>query len=100
MHQACWPTSSSNARLSAACLVEATSDNNLNDGSNSMSIKTEIMSLGLDVKVIFCQATKEHGYCIGFYMIPYIQAYLLELAHMPAAKEATSFMGVNVQSDR
>ncbi len=33
-------------------------------------------------------------------MIPYIRAYLLELAHMPAAKEATSYTGVNVQSDR
>ncbi len=29
------------------CLVEATSDNNLNDRSNSMSIKNEIMSLRL-----------------------------------------------------
>jgi hypothetical protein len=30
-----------------ACLVGATSDNDLSDGSNSMSIKTEIMSLRL-----------------------------------------------------
>ena len=34
-------------RLSAACLVGATNDNNLNDRSNSMSIKTEIISLRL-----------------------------------------------------
>ncbi len=40
-------TSSRHARLSAVCLVGATSDNNLNDRSNSMSIKTEIMSLRL-----------------------------------------------------
>jgi hypothetical protein len=53
VHQACWPTLSRHARLSAACLVEATSDNDLNDDSNSMSIKTEIMSLRLDVNVIF-----------------------------------------------
>jgi hypothetical protein len=38
VHWACWPTSSRHARLSAACLVEATSDNNLKDESNSMSI--------------------------------------------------------------
>jgi hypothetical protein len=47
MHQACWPTSSRHARLSSVCLVGATSDNHLSDGSNSMSIKTEIMSLRL-----------------------------------------------------
>ncbi len=47
LHQACWPTSSRHARLSAACLVGATNDNNLSDGSKSMSIKTEIISLRL-----------------------------------------------------
>jgi hypothetical protein len=61
LHQACWPTSSRHARLSAACLVGATSDDNLSDGSNSMSIKTEIMSLGLDVKVIFCPQARNVG---------------------------------------
>ncbi len=53
VHQASWPTSSRHVRLSVAGLVEATNDNDLNDESNSMSIKTEIMSLRLDVKVIF-----------------------------------------------
>ncbi len=47
MHQACWPTSSRHVRLSAVCLVWATSDNDLSDGSNSMSIKNEIISLRL-----------------------------------------------------
>ncbi len=53
VHQVCWPTSSRHARLSAACLVGATSDNNLNDGSNGLSIKTEIMSLRLAEEMIF-----------------------------------------------
>jgi hypothetical protein len=42
------------ARLSAACLVEATSDNDLKSESTSMSnTKKEIMSLRLDVGMIF-----------------------------------------------
>ncbi len=61
LQQACWPTLSRHARLSAACLFRATSDNDLSDGSNSMSIKTEIMSLGLDVKVIFCPQARNMG---------------------------------------
>ena len=38
VHEACWPTSSRHVRLSAACLVKATGDNNLKDESTSMSI--------------------------------------------------------------
>ncbi len=47
LHQAYWPTSSRHERLSAACLVGATSDTDLSNRSNSMSIKTEITSLRL-----------------------------------------------------
>jgi hypothetical protein len=77
LHQACWPTSSRHARLSAACLFEATSDNNLNDGSNSMSIKTEIMSLRLAEEMIFSLRARGHANHVGFYTIPYIRAHIL-----------------------
>ncbi len=73
-------TSSRHARLSAACLVGATSDNNLNDRSNSMSIKTEIMSLRLAEEMIFGLRARSCANCVGFYMIPYIWAHILVLA--------------------
>jgi hypothetical protein len=50
------------------------------------------MSIGLDVKVIFSLQAILHDL-----IYPSVS---LELAHMPAAKEATSYTGVNVQSDR
>ncbi len=80
MHKACWPTSSRHARLSAACLVGATSDNDLSDGSNSMSIKTEIMSLRLTEEMIFGLRTRSRANRVGFYTIPYIRAHILALA--------------------
>ncbi len=44
--------------------------------------------------------SEEHVYHIGFYTILYIQAYLWSWHTWPAAKEATYYMGVNVQSNR
>ncbi len=76
MHQACWPTSSSHARLSAVCLVKTTHDNDLNDESNSMSIKTEIMSLRLSEEMIFSLRSRGHANHVGIYTIPYIQAHI------------------------
>ncbi len=73
-------TSSRHMRLSAACLVGATSDNNLSDRSNSMSIKTEIMSLRLAEEMIFGLRVRSHANRVGFYTIPYIQAHILALA--------------------
>ena len=67
-------------RLSAACLVEATSDNGLNDESNSTSIKTEIMSLRLADEMIFSLRTRSRANRVGFYTIPYIRAHILALA--------------------
>ncbi len=80
VHQACWPTSSRHARLSAACLVGATRDNDLNGGSNSMSMKTEIMSLRLAEEMIFSLRARSRANRVGFYTIPYIQAHILALA--------------------
>jgi hypothetical protein len=80
LHQACWPTSSRHARLSTACLFGATSDNNLNDGSNSMSMKTEIMSLRLAEEMIFSLCARSHTNRVGFYTIPYIRAHIFALA--------------------
>ncbi len=73
-------TSSRHARLSAACLVGATSDNNLNDRSNSMSIKTEIIILRLSEEMIFSLCARSRANRVGFYTIPYIRAHILALA--------------------
>ncbi len=43
--------------------------------------------------------SKEHVYCVGFYTIPYIRAYLWSWHTWPAAKEATYYTGGNVQSN-
>ncbi len=67
-------------RLSAACLVGATSDNNLNDRSNSMSIKTEIMSLRLAEEMIFGLLARSRANRVVFYTIPYIRVHILALA--------------------
>ncbi len=44
--------------------------------------------------------SKEHVYRVGFYTIPYIWAYIWSWHTWPAAKEATYYMGVDVQSNR
>ncbi len=45
-------------------------------------------------------ASEEHGYCVGFYTISCIRANLQSWHTCPAAKEATYYTGVNVQSNR
>jgi hypothetical protein len=86
VHQACWPTSSRHARLSAACLVGATSDNNLSDERYSMSIKTEIMSLCLAEEMIFGLCVRSRANCVGFYTIPYIRAHIFGVGSANARK--------------
>ncbi len=86
MHKACWPTSSRHARLSAACLVKATSDNNLNDESNIITIKTEIMSLRLADEMIFSLHARSRANCVGFYTIPYIWGHIFGIGSANARK--------------
>ncbi len=43
--------------------------------------------------------SKEHVYCVGFYTIPYIRAYLWSWHTWAAVKEATYYTGVKVQSN-
>ncbi len=62
------------------CLVGATSENDLNDGSNSMSVKAEIMSLRLAEEMIFSLRARSRANRVGFYTIAYIRAHILALA--------------------
>jgi hypothetical protein len=63
---------------------------------NKPHTKKEIMSLRLDVKVIF-SLQKEHVYHIGFYMVPYIWAHIGSWHTWPAQKETTSCTRFHVQ---
>ncbi len=87
LHSACWPTSSRHVRLSAACLVEATSINNLKGESTSMRItKKEIMSLRLADEMIFSLRARSRIYHVGFYTIPYIRAHIFGVGSANARK--------------
>ncbi len=79
--------SSRHTRLSAACLVKVTSDNNLKSKSTSMSnTKKEIMSLRLADEMIFSLCARSHVYHVGFYMIPYIRAHIFGIGSANARK--------------
>ncbi len=75
-------------RLSAACLVEATSDNELKSESNTMcSTKKEIMSSRLANEMIFSLRVGSRAYHVGFYTIPYIQAHIFGVGSANARKQ-------------
>ncbi len=81
-------TTSRHARLSAACLVEATSDNDLKSESTSMSnTKKEIMSLKLADEMIFSLRMRSRVYHVGFYMIPYIWAHIFGIGSANTKKQ-------------
>ncbi len=74
-------------RLSAACLVKATSENNLKDESTTGdNTKKEIMSLRLADDMIFSLRTRSCVYHVGFYTIPYIQAHIFGIGSANARK--------------
>jgi hypothetical protein len=74
-------------RLSVACLVEATSDNDLKSESNTMcNTKKEFMSLRLVDEMIFSLRARTRAHHVGFYTIPYIQAHIFNVGSANARK--------------
>jgi hypothetical protein len=58
----------------------------LDDESNSMRIKTEIMSLRLAEEMIFSLRARGRANRVGFYMIPYIRAHIFGVGSANARK--------------
>jgi hypothetical protein len=64
-------------KFKGACRVEATSDNDLMSESNTMcNTKKDIMSLRLDVGMIFSLHARSMQTRVRFYTIPYIRVHI------------------------